>query len=91
MLLDIDECAKSTHDCGRGQLCINRVGGYICQCPSGHVLNEQKECVDVDECTRFAGQVSICFSFTYRFHYIQVNFLFFFYIKIYVYDLHRVY
>ncbi|PNF34447.1 Fibulin-1 [Cryptotermes secundus] len=55
--VDIDECAKSTHDCGRGQLCINRVGGYICQCPSGHVLDEQKECVDVDECTRFAGQV----------------------------------
>jgi len=56
--IDIDECAASTHDCGQGQLCINRVGGYICQCPSGHVVNERKECVDVDECTKFAGQVS---------------------------------
>jgi hypothetical protein len=58
LLLDIDECARSTHDCGQGQSCINRVGGYICQCPSGHVVNERKECVDVDECTKFAGQVS---------------------------------
>jgi hypothetical protein len=58
LLLDIDECAGSTHDCGKGQSCINRVGGYICQCPSGHVVNERKECVDVDECTKFAGQVS---------------------------------
>jgi hypothetical protein len=62
LLLDIDECAKSTHDCGRGQLCINRAGGYVCQCPSGHALNEHKECIDIDECTRFAGKVSEYFA-----------------------------
>ncbi|XP_021928590.1 fibulin-1 isoform X3 [Zootermopsis nevadensis] len=55
--IDIDECAKSTHDCGHGQQCINRVGGYVCQCPGGHIINEKKECIDVDECTRYAGQV----------------------------------
>ncbi|XP_069694529.1 fibrillin-2 isoform X2 [Periplaneta americana] len=64
--VDIDECARSTHDCRQGQLCINRVGGYICQCPGGHTLNEQKDCVDIDECTRFQGQVcainSKCFN-----------------------------
>jgi fibulin 1/2 len=63
LLLDIDECAKSTHDCGHGQQCINRVGGYVCQCPSGHVINENKACIDVDECTRFAGKVSKYFAF----------------------------
>nr|CAD7200294.1 unnamed protein product [Timema douglasi] len=54
--VDIDECAQGTHDCGRGQICQNRQGGYLCQCPTGYTTNHLKECVDIDECTRYAGQ-----------------------------------
>nr|CAD7265358.1 unnamed protein product [Timema shepardi] len=56
--VDIDECAQGTHDCGRGQICQNRQGGYLCQCPTGYTTNHLKECVDIDECTRYAGQLS---------------------------------
>nr|CAD7595605.1 unnamed protein product [Timema genevievae] len=55
--VDIDECAQGTHDCGRGQICQNRQGGYLCQCPTGYTTNHLKECVDIDECTRYAGQI----------------------------------
>nr|CAD7426278.1 unnamed protein product [Timema monikensis] len=55
--VDIDECAQGTHDCGRGQICQNRQGGYLCQCPTGYTTNQLKECVDIDECTRYAGQM----------------------------------
>ncbi|CAG2055183.1 unnamed protein product, partial [Timema podura] len=57
--VDIDECAQGTHDCGRGQICQNRQGGYLCQCPTGYTTNHLKECVDIDECTRYAGQTNV--------------------------------
>ena len=31
ILLDIDECSTSTHECRRGT-CVNTPGGYTCQC-----------------------------------------------------------
>ncbi|KZS09136.1 Fibrillin-1-like protein, partial [Daphnia magna] len=54
---DIDECAKSTHDCKRNQLCQNRPGGYVCACQPGYTIGANRECEDIDECTRFAGQI----------------------------------
>lgn len=54
---DVDECAKSTHDCKRNQLCQNRPGGYVCACQPGYTIGANRECEDIDECTRFAGQV----------------------------------
>ena len=60
--IDIDECADNTHECGTGQTCQNRQGGYACQCPAGHAFGPDKQCVDVDECSIYAGQNygSIC-------------------------------
>ena len=55
--LDEDECAAGTHQCKPGQTCLNRPGSYQCQCPAGHELDKDKNCVDVDECTRFPRQV----------------------------------
>jgi hypothetical protein len=54
---DVDECAKATHDCKRNQLCQNRPGGYVCVCQPGYTIGANRECEDIDECTRFAGQV----------------------------------
>ena len=54
---DVDECARSTHECKRNQLCQNRPGGYVCSCQPGYTIGANRECEDVDECTRFAGKV----------------------------------
>ncbi|XP_067136118.1 fibrillin-2-like isoform X2 [Centruroides vittatus] len=55
--VDIDECSRGTHECGAKQICRNRAGGYICECPTGYLMNSQRECEDIDECVRFHGQV----------------------------------
>ncbi|XP_043279236.1 fibrillin-2-like isoform X2 [Venturia canescens] len=54
--VDVDECAEGTHDCRKGQTCRNRQGGYICECPPGHVTGPNKDCVDIDECSIYASQ-----------------------------------
>lgn len=48
--VDIDECETGEHNCGPDEICKNRVGGYICSCPTGHMLNPQKRCEDINEC-----------------------------------------
>lgn len=54
--IDIDECMDRTHQCARGQKCENRLGGYFCSCPPGHVpTSSNRECVDVDECSLYGG------------------------------------
>ncbi|XP_046747526.1 fibrillin-2-like [Diprion similis] len=55
--LDIDECVERSHDCGPQQTCENRPGGYMCSCPPGHKLGSNKDCVDINECELFAGQI----------------------------------
>ena len=35
---DIDECLAGTHSCSTGSKCINRVGGFSCQCLKGYQL-----------------------------------------------------
>ncbi|XP_066952425.1 fibulin-1-like [Macrobrachium rosenbergii] len=56
--IDIDECSEGTHQCTGNQVCANRRGGYICQCPVGYRLNNQRQCEDVNECESYFG--SIC-------------------------------
>ncbi|XP_059468344.1 fibrillin-1-like [Neocloeon triangulifer] len=59
--LDIDECAKGTHQCASGQQCFNRQGSYACQCPPGYQINQfTKQCVDIDECTSLRGNFQLC-------------------------------
>jgi hypothetical protein len=45
--LDKDECADGTHTCKGNQECLNRGGGYVCQCPSGHSLTPSGDCEDI--------------------------------------------
>ncbi|XP_048511324.1 fibrillin-1 isoform X2 [Athalia rosae] len=54
---DVDECAENIHECGAKQTCLNRPGGYLCSCPSGFVVGPDKDCVDVDECALYSGNV----------------------------------
>lgn len=43
--LDINECAKNTTLCAPGE-CMNKNGGYVCDCPEGFQANAQKtECI----------------------------------------------
>ncbi|XP_008553599.1 fibrillin-1 [Microplitis demolitor] len=55
--VDLDECATGTHECGPDQTCENRQGGYLCSCPAGHALGPNRECIDIDECSIFNGNV----------------------------------
>lgn len=53
--IDIDECANGTHECTADQTCENRLGGYVCTCPPGHVAGPNKDCVDIDECSLYGN------------------------------------
>ncbi|XP_035208935.1 fibulin-1-like [Stegodyphus dumicola] len=55
--VDVDECARRIDECGPQQTCRNRPGGYVCECPRGYTLSARRECEDIDECTRYRGQV----------------------------------
>lgn len=47
---DIDECAYPwSNNCP--EICVNTLGAYICECPSGNTQNMDNECVDIDECS----------------------------------------
>uniref|UniRef100_UPI00358E1191 fibulin-5-like isoform X2 n=1 Tax=Myxine glutinosa TaxID=7769 RepID=UPI00358E1191 len=47
--VDIDECAGGLHQCRPPHECVNAVGSYTCQCPSGF-RNYDRHCVDINEC-----------------------------------------
>ncbi|XP_069157401.1 fibulin-1-like isoform X3 [Procambarus clarkii] len=55
--IDVDECADGTHQCTGNQVCSNRQGGYICQCPTGFRLNSLRKCQDINECEAYYGSV----------------------------------
>ena len=44
---DIDECATS-NPCD--DICRNTVGAFECLCAEGFQLNNDDQCVDIDEC-----------------------------------------
>ena len=62
--VDIDECVVGTDRCVSGQTCVNTQGGYTCTegacieecsnssctCCTGYRLNDNTQCVDIDEC-----------------------------------------
>ncbi|CAG2116609.1 unnamed protein product, partial [Medioppia subpectinata] len=54
---DIDECVEGTHECTGMQICRNRPGNYICECPLGYILNQNRDCEDINECTRYGSTV----------------------------------
>ncbi|XP_043916738.1 fibrillin-2 [Protopterus annectens] len=54
MCIDDDECQNEP--CGNGT-CRNTVGSYNCLCYPGFELSENNDCIDIDECSSFYGQV----------------------------------
>ncbi|KAK2167442.1 hypothetical protein NP493_1275g00055 [Ridgeia piscesae] len=67
--VDVNECDKDKplHDCG--QLCVNKVPGFVspgprflCDCKEGYRLEENgKNCTDVDECVeKSSGCEHVC-------------------------------
>ncbi|NXQ28620.1 FBN2 protein, partial [Alaudala cheleensis] len=54
MCMDVDECEQ--YPCGNGT-CKNTVGSYNCLCYPGFELTRNNDCVDIDECSSFFGQV----------------------------------
>ncbi|XP_066038029.1 fibrillin-2 isoform X1 [Chamaea fasciata] len=54
MCMDVDECEQ--YPCGNGT-CKNTVGSYNCLCYPGFELTRTNDCVDIDECSSFFGQV----------------------------------
>ncbi|KAG5274790.1 hypothetical protein AALO_G00140140 [Alosa alosa] len=52
---DVNECRGGTHNCSRGDFCVNSEGSYRCirlneMCDQGFIHNVNRQCVDVDEC-----------------------------------------
>lgn len=47
--VDIDECVRGLHRCGRQQQCVNNDGSYRCTCNSGYEASGSS-CYDKDEC-----------------------------------------
>ncbi|XP_055860776.1 mucin-4-like isoform X7 [Biomphalaria glabrata] len=46
---DVDECTTTLDACPGGQICINTIGSYTCNCPSGY-SKVNGTCIDIDEC-----------------------------------------
>ncbi|RMC01268.1 hypothetical protein DUI87_22217 [Hirundo rustica rustica] len=53
-VFNVDECEQ--YPCGNGT-CKNTVGSYNCLCYPGFELTHNNDCVDIDECSSFFGQV----------------------------------
>lgn len=65
LCLDIDECDKingPSGRCGENSKCTNLPGTFACQCQPGYTGNPNKQCIDVNECTKsnICGQGAIC-------------------------------
>ncbi|XP_074058709.1 fibrillin-2-like isoform X3 [Macrotis lagotis] len=54
MCLNVDECEH--HLCGNG-ICKNTVGSYNCLCYPEVELIDDSDCLDINECSSFFGQV----------------------------------
>ncbi|KAK5873105.1 hypothetical protein PBY51_013749 [Eleginops maclovinus] len=54
---DINECVLQTHNCGRGFVCENTLGSFLCnpkpkaKCITGFTQDSHGNCIDVNECT----------------------------------------
>ncbi|RXM93878.1 Fibulin-2 [Acipenser ruthenus] len=52
---DVNECSSGTHNCFRGELCVNSNGSFQCVrirelCDEGFIHDMNKQCIDVNEC-----------------------------------------
>ncbi|CAD5125802.1 DgyrCDS14008 [Dimorphilus gyrociliatus] len=53
---DKKECLNGElNDCGVGSFCKDGSGSYVCECPRGYALTEEKTCQDIDECLENNG------------------------------------
>ncbi|KAL7022702.1 hypothetical protein ACKWTF_012350 [Chironomus riparius] len=56
---DINECEfyKDRRPCPSNADCVNSIGSYHCHCKAGfkNEVNDDRKCVDVDECTEYPG------------------------------------
>lgn len=51
--VDIDECEAQTHNCSANETCVNKDGGFFCDCARGFTKTDESDaCVDIDECKR---------------------------------------
>lgn len=54
---DVDECQDGTHNCKSSEVCRNRPGNFVCDCPAGYernyTLSTAGVCEDIDECTGY--------------------------------------
>jgi fibulin 1/2 len=56
---DVDECLEGTHDCPANEVCRNRPGSFVCDCPTGYERNFTTSasptgtCEDIDECSGY--------------------------------------
>lgn len=42
---DIDECADEEKPCLMDDFCVNKLGGYSCECGPGYTSLEDKACI----------------------------------------------
>ena len=56
--LDVDECSERLHNCAHDKECINKPGGFQCQCPKGYFEYRDGTCRDIDECEQ--GDRAVC-------------------------------
>ena len=43
-MADVDECSDMVHECGAVEKCVNKEGGYSCECKKGY-LKKNGACV----------------------------------------------
>nr|XP_026690224.1 fibrillin-1-like isoform X1 [Ciona intestinalis] len=64
---DIDECTEETHRCS--DICINTVGSFECDCPTGYKLDDTGfTCTDHNECEGDDHGCDICFNLIGSYH-----------------------
>ena len=58
---DIDECLfdADEYPCPENAVCINKAGSFSCECDPGFVMNDEKLCVNINECEQSPCQ-QIC-------------------------------
>lgn len=48
LILDIDECLNGQANCAPGEVCVNTIGGFLCDCPPNWKLDQDRHrCVPV--------------------------------------------
>ncbi|KAK2548608.1 Fibulin-1 [Acropora cervicornis] len=63
--IDIDECVRGLHRCGRQQQCVNNDGSYTCTCNTGYQASGKFEgipesfAIKISKCALFVGYESM--------------------------------